>query len=163
MSEGRMPAAELARIGNAILNAASDAIVYADREGAIRFWNAGAERIFGIPVAEALGRSLDIIIPGPQRARHWDGFQKVMETGHSRYGQGDVLAVPGLRGDGTRISLEFTIVPIQAEDGRMEGMIAILRDVTRRFEEVRGLRRTIADLQEQLAAARPASGDAAIV
>jgi len=144
MSNEGLPAVHLDRLGRALLGAVSDAIVYADREGVIRFWNPGAERLFGFVAAEAEGRSLDLIIPEPQRARHWAGFHKVMESGESRYGHGDLLAVPGLRRDGSRISIEFTIVPVHAEDGRMEGMIAILRDVTRRFEEMRALRREIA-------------------
>ncbi|WP_207540872.1 PAS domain S-box protein [Sabulicella rubraurantiaca] len=149
MSDGEWSATELDRVGRALLGPASDAIVVADRDGLIRFWNPGAERIFGFPAAEALGQSLDIIIPEPQRARHWAGFQRVMETGESRYGAGELLAVPGLRGDGDRISLEFTIVPLHAPDGQMEGMAAILRDVTRRFEEVRALRRELAEIRKR--------------
>jgi PAS domain S-box-containing protein len=145
---------ELDRLGRAVLGAAAEAIVAVDRGGAIRFWNPGAERLFGFAAAEALGRSIDIIIPEPQRARHWAGFRRVMDTGESRYGQGDLLAVPGLRKDGTRVSLEFTIVPLRDAAGRMEGMAAVLRDVTRRFEELRALRR-------ELAAARAATTGAA--
>jgi PAS domain S-box-containing protein len=137
------------RLGDAVLGTVSDAIVYADREGVIRYWNPGAERLFGFTAAEAMGRSVDLIIPEPQRARHWAGFRKVMDTGESRYGHGDTLAVPGLRNGGARVSLEFTIVPIHAEDGRMEGMISIMRDVTRRFEEMRTLKRENAILREQ--------------
>jgi PAS domain S-box-containing protein len=148
--------AELDRLGRALLETAPDAIVLADREGVIRFWNAGAERLFGFAAAEALGRSLDIIIPGPQRARHWEGYNRVMETGESRYGAGDVLAVPGLRKDGTRISLEFTVVPLHDPAGRMEGIAAILRDVTRRFEELRALRRQVAAAQGGGGPAEPA-------
>ncbi len=140
--------AQLDRLGRAVLEAAPDAVVLSDSEGVIRFWNAGAERLFGFAAAEALGRPLDIIVPEPQRARHWAGFRRVMETGESRYGAGDVLAVPGLRKDGTRVSLEFTIVPLRDPAGRMEGMAAILRDVTRRFEELRALRRQVAAAQE---------------
>ena len=133
---------------------AAEAIVAVDRAGAIRFWNPGAERLFGFAAAEAVGRSIDLIIPEPQRARHWAGFRRVMDTGESRYGQGDLLAVPGLRKDGARVSLEFTIVPLRDEEGRMEGMAAVLRDVTGRFEELRALRR-------ELAAARAGASGAA--
>lgn len=140
--------AELDRLGRVLMEAAPDAIIFADREGAIRFWNTGAERLFGFAAAEALGRPLDIIVPEPQRVRHWSGFRRVMETGESRYGSGDVLAVPGLRKDGRRISLEFTIVPLRDASGRMEGMAAILRDVTQRFEELRALKRQVAEHQE---------------
>jgi PAS domain S-box-containing protein len=89
--------AELDRLGRAVLGAASEAIFAVDREGVVRFWNPGAERLFGFAAAEALGRPVDLIIPELQRARHWAGFRRVMETGESRYGQGDLLAVPGLR------------------------------------------------------------------
>jgi PAS domain S-box-containing protein len=145
---------ELDRLGRAVLGAAAEAIVAVDRGGAIRFWNPGAERLFGFAAAEAVGQPIDLIIPEPQRARHWTGFRRVMDTGESRYGQGDLLAVPGLRKDGTRVSLEFTIVPLRDAAGRMEGMAAVLRDVTRRFEELRALRR-------ELAAARAAATGAA--
>ncbi|MCO6419504.1 PAS domain-containing protein [Siccirubricoccus sp. KC 17139] len=152
MTAEASPEVDLERLGQALLGAASEAIIYADREGLIRFWNPGAERLFGFAAAEALGRSLDLIIPESLQARHWAGFRQVMQTGESRYGSGDLLAVPGLRQDGTRISLEFTILPVHAEDGRMEGMIAVLRDVTRRFEEVRALKREIAALRDRPAA-----------
>jgi PAS domain S-box-containing protein len=155
MNAKASPAVDLARLGRAVLGATSDAIIYADREGLVHFWNPGAERLFGFSAAEVLGRSLDLIIPEPLRARHWAGFQKVMQTGESRYGDGDLLAVPGLRRDGTRISLEFTIVPFHAEDGRMDGMIAILRDATRRFEELRSLKREIAALRDRPPAKMP--------
>jgi PAS domain S-box-containing protein len=138
----------LERLGRILIETAPDAIVYADGEGVIRFWNAAAERLFGFTAVEAVGRPLDIIVPEPQRARHWAGFRRVMATGESRYGHGDVLAVPGLRKDGSRVSLEFTIVPLRGETGQLEGMAAILRDVTKRFEEMRTLRRELAAARE---------------
>lgn len=128
-----------------VLMIVSDAIIAADRDGVIQFWNPGAERIFGFSSEEALRQSLDLIIPERQRARHWDGYREVMSTGQSRYGQGDLLAVPSMRKDGTRISVEFTIIPLKDTDGRMEGMAAIMRDVTKRFEEMRALRRRLAE------------------
>ena len=158
MSGGAASEAELDRLGRAVLGAAAEAIVAVDRAGVIRFWNPGAERLFGFAAAEAVGRSIDLIIPEPQRARHWAGFRRVMEAGESRYSEGDVLAVPGLRKDGGRVSLEFTIVPLRDPAGGMEGMAAILRDVTRRFEELRALRRQVAAAQEgSPAAPRPAA------
>ncbi len=74
-----------------------------------------------------------------------------MQTGESRYGHGDLLSVPGLRKDGTRVSLEFTIVPLKDESGRMVGMAALMRDVTKRFEEVKQLRRQLAAAAERAA------------
>ena len=131
-------------LADAVLNTSSDAIVASDKDGIIQFWNPGAERIFGFQNGDAIGKSLDIIIPERLRARHWRGYHQVMATGESRYGHGDVLAVPGIRKDGTGVSLEFTIVPVRDAASQMIGMVAIMRDVTARFEELRALRHKIA-------------------
>jgi len=132
-------------ISQALLATRSDAVVAADHAGVIRFWNPGAERIFGHAAAEAVGQSLDIIIPERLRQRHWDGYRHTMATGQSRYGEGEMLSVPALRKDGATISVEFTVVPLHSADGQMTGIIAIMRDATKRFEEVRALRRKLAD------------------
>jgi PAS domain S-box-containing protein len=123
---------------------APDAIIYADAEGIMRFWNHGAERVFGFAESEALGQSLDIIIPERLRARHWAGFTATMRSGSTRYGAGEILAVPAMHKDGRRISVEFTILPFRDEAGRISGIAAILRDVTARFEEMRALRAQLA-------------------
>ncbi len=132
-------------VADAILGAAADAVVATDRDGIIGLWNPGAQRIFGYHADEALGQSLDLIIPERLRARHWEGFRRVMATGESHYGAGDLLSVPGLRKDGQRISLEFTVVPFKDEQGRMQGIAAVMRDVTSRFEEIRGLKKKLAE------------------
>jgi PAS domain S-box-containing protein len=132
-------------VADAIVNAAADAVVATDREGIIRVWNPGAARILGFSAEEALGQSLDLIIPERLRARHWEGFRKVMETGESRYGEGDLLSVPGLHKDGRRVSLEFTIIPLRDAAGRLEGIASVMRDVTSRFEEIRALRLQVAN------------------
>jgi PAS domain S-box-containing protein len=118
-----------------------DAIVYADRDGVIQYWNAAASRLFGFESAEAVGRSLDIIIPERLRARHWEGYRRTMATGTSRYQSGALLSVPALKKDGSQISVEFTIVTITGSDGRLLGIGAIMRDVTERFNELKELRR----------------------
>jgi PAS domain S-box-containing protein len=127
-------------LAEALLHSMSDGIIASDSDGRISFWNPGAERIFGFSRAEAIGHSLDLIIPERLRARHWTGYSEVMRTGESRYGHGDLLSVPALRKDGARLSIEFTIVPLKDDAGAMTGMAAILRDVTARFEELRALR-----------------------
>ena len=132
-------------LARALLGTSSDAIIAADRDGIVRFWNPGAERIFGYTSEDAIGQSLDIIIPERLRKRHWDGYQQVMQGGESRYGHGDILAVPSIRKDGAGISVEFTIVPLTDEAGLLNGVAAIMRDVTKRFEEVRALKRKLAD------------------
>ncbi len=137
-----------AQIAEALLSTRSDAVIAADRDGVIRFWNPGAERIFGHPAADAIGRSLDLIIPERLRQRHWDGFRRTMATGQSRYGEGEMLSVPALRQDGVTISVEFTIVPLRSDRGEMAGIVAIMRDATTRFEEVRALRRKLAEAEK---------------
>ena len=124
-----------------------EAIIYADAQGRIRFWNDAASRIFGYRETETLGESLDLIIPERLRDRHWQGYEQVMKGGQSRYGAGDLLAVPARHKDGRQISVEFTILPLHDDTGAMLGIAAFLRDVTERFEEVRGLRRELAALK----------------
>ncbi len=130
-------------LGEAILSAKSDAIIAADKNGTIVFWNPGAERMFGYASADAVGRSLDIIIPVRLRKRHWDGYHRVMKSGDSRYGHGDVLAVPAIKKNGMGLSIEFTIIPLRNETGELVGLIAIIRDVTKRFEEIHALKRKL--------------------
>ncbi|TMJ66141.1 MAG: PAS domain S-box protein [Alphaproteobacteria bacterium] len=135
---------EIARFSERFVRDAPDAIIYADAQGLIQFWNRSAERIFGFSEAEALGKTLDIIIPESLRGRHWQGYRATMQTGNTRYGVGETLAVPAMRKDRQRISIEFTILPFRDDAGRMVGIAAILRDVTARFEETRALRRQLA-------------------
>lgn len=140
---------DLDRFCRILVRDAADAVIYADAQGMIGFWNKGAERIFGFSEAEAVTQSLDIIIPENLRKRHWDGYDETMRTGKTRYGAGDLLAVPALRKDGSRISVEFTIVPFHDEAGRMVGIAAILRDVTKRFEETKALRQELAKRRQE--------------
>ncbi len=137
----------------ALLQTSSDAIVVSDAEGRIVFWNPGAIRIFGFDAVEAVGQSLDLIIPEKLRARHWQGYRHVMATGHSRYGEGDLLSVPALTKDGRRISVAFTIVMLRDEHGTAVGMASIMRDSTKHFEELKSLRRKIAELESAAPAA----------
>jgi PAS domain S-box-containing protein len=141
-----MPAPTHAELAARIVDGASDAILAADREGRIRLWNRGAEEMFGFTADEVLGKSMDFIIPERQRQRHWDGWNRVMETGVTRYGK-DVLAVPALRKDGTTISIEFTIQLLRDEGGAIWGPVAIIRDVTARFKREKELRARLKELE----------------
>ena len=133
-----------------ILALAPDAILYADREGIIQLWNKGAERIFGVPSDQAIGQSLDLIIPEKLRERHWEGYHKTMETGETRYGT-ELLAVPAMHADGSRLSTEFSIVMLTGDDGKPLGVAAILRDVTQRHQKEKQLRERVAELEAQQA------------
>jgi PAS domain S-box-containing protein len=122
-----------------IVEEMSEAVIVSDRAGVIILWNRGAEVMFGHSAAEALGQSLDLIIPDRFRARHWDGYRTVMSTGVTRYGR-ELLAVPAIRKDGTRISIEFSLALLRDDDGAIAGAAAIIRDVTARWERDRASR-----------------------
>lgn len=121
-------------------------ILYADREGLIRLWNAGAEAMFGFRAEEVLGKSMDLIIPERQRPRHWEGWARVMETGVTRYGR-EVLAVPAMRKDGSRISIEFNILLLRASTGEILGAAATIQDVTERWQQQKELKSRLAALE----------------
>jgi PAS domain S-box-containing protein len=125
-----------------------EAVIVADRQGVVRLWNRGAETMFGYPAAEALGQSLDLIIPERFRARHWDGYRQVMATGVTSYGE-RLLAVPAMRKDGQRISIEFSIALLKDEHGGVAGAVAVVRDVTARWQAERDLRKRLATLESQ--------------
>ncbi len=131
-------------LARSLLLTRADAIIAADRDGIIRFWNPGAERIFGHVENDAIGRSLDLINPERLQQRHWEGYRRTMESGKSRYGEGDLLSVPALHKNGSTVSIEFTVIPLTDESGKRIGMAAIMRDVTKRFEEMRALKRKLA-------------------
>ena len=141
-----MSTSDYAKLSQEILALAPDAILFADRDGIIRLWNQGAERIFGCKAKEAIGQSLDLIIPEKLRERHWDGYHKTMATGETRYGT-DMLAVPAMHHDGSRISTEFTIVLLREENGQPLGVAAILRDVTAQRQKEKGMQDRIAELE----------------
>ncbi len=130
----------------ALVAAAGDAIILADTAGTIRLWNPAAERIFGFSPSEALGSSLDLIIPERLRARHWAGYREVMRTGQTRYGA-DILRVPAIRKDGIRISIAFTVALLRTPDGQVSGIAAFVRDETARWEEEQQMRRRLAELE----------------
>lgn len=132
-------------IAESLLRTRSEAIIAADRAGTICFWNPGAERIFGYAATEAISHSLDLIIPERLRERHWQGYRDTMATGKSRYGEGDVLSVPAMHKNGGTISIEFTILPLRESSGAIIAIVAIVRDVSKRFAEIRELRKRLAD------------------
>jgi PAS domain S-box-containing protein len=133
------------------------AIIVGDREGIMRLWNAGAETIFGWSAAEAIGKSMDMIIPEKHRQRHWEGYDKVMASGVTKYGR-NLLAVPAMAKDGRRISIEFNVVLLKDADGRVLGIAAILQDVTARWERDKALRARLADAEAKLKQAGLLSG-----
>jgi PAS domain S-box-containing protein len=130
-----------------IVEGSPDAILYADRQGVVRLWNPAAERMFGFPAAEALGQRMDFFIPERLRARHWQGWEGTMASGSTRYGAGDLLAVPALHKDGRTLSIEFSIQLLRAADGSIAGSAAVIRDVTARFQRDKELRARLKELE----------------
>ena len=126
---------------------AADAIVVCDARGDITLWNSACERIFGFTSADALGRSLDLIIPERQRQRHWDGYVKTMETGITRYGT-TLLKVPALHKEGRTLSIAFSVSLIKNSDGTVNAIVAIVRDETERFAQDRALKARLAQLEQ---------------
>lgn len=137
-------------LGTQIVAEARDAIIFADKGGIIRLWNRGAAEIFGHPEETALGQSLDLIIPERLRERHNQGYQRVMASGRTKYDK-KLLAVPGLRQDQVRLSLEFTITLVKDDQGRVLGAAAIIRDVTTRWHKEQEQRKRLAELKARLA------------
>jgi len=134
----------------AVMAAVGDAIVACDANGAITLWNAAAERLFGYTQDEALGKSLDLIIPERLRKRHWEGYDKTMETGITRYGH-DVLRVPAIDKQGRSLSIAFTVGMLFSPDKKVTAIVAIVRDETTRFNEDRALRKRLAELEAKAA------------
>jgi PAS domain S-box-containing protein len=130
----------------AIIQAAGDAIVAAGPDGSILLWNRAAERMFGYSEGEALGHSLDLIIPERFRDRHWEGYREVMRTGKTRYGT-EVLRVPAVHRDGRRLSIAFTVALVYSPNEGIQAIAAIIRDETSRWEEERALRQRVAELE----------------
>jgi len=139
----KLPAIDLAQL----VEGAGDAIVVCDARGDIILWNPACERIFGFSREEAMGRSLDLIIPERQRQRHWDGYVKTMETGVTRYGT-TLLKVPALHKEGRPLSIAFTVSLLHGGDGKVSAIVAIVRDETERFQEERKLRARVAEAEK---------------
>lgn len=141
-----MAAEEFDRLCRRIVEGIPEAVVAAGADGTIRLWNSGAERIFGHAASEVVGKPMDLIIPEKLRGRHWEGWRRVMETGVTKYGA-DLLAVPAIRKDGSRISIEFSILLLRDGGGKIDSVVAVVRDVTARWEKEKALKERLAALE----------------
>jgi PAS domain S-box-containing protein len=139
---------------DALIAAIGDAVVVSDVQGRITVWNPAAERMFGFTAAEALGQSMDIFIPERLRARHWEGFDKSMASGTTKYGH-DVLRVPAVDKNGRALSIAFTVAMLFGPDGKVSSIAAVIRDETQRFADERALKKRVTELEAQLAAQAP--------
>lgn len=140
-----------------ILEESPEAVIWADRQGVIRFWNRGAEELFGHRTAETVGQRMDMIIPENLRARHWEGYERVMVQGEpSRYGRREMLKVPALRKDGSRVSVEFTLLTVEHPAFGLIA-VAVIRDASETFAELRDLRKRLAEAEARAGGPSPAN------
>jgi PAS domain S-box-containing protein len=141
-----------------ILKGSPDAVLVCDPSGRVRYWNRGAERIFGFPGSEAVGAALDLIIPERLRERHWTGWKAVMTSGETRYGEGQLLSVPAVHKDGRQLSVEFSIQLLKGANGQVEWVVAVVRDATERYQRDKTLRQELATLRAKTAVPLNADG-----
>lgn len=142
---------KIEKFSEILVRETSDAIILSDKHGVIQFWNRGAEQVFGFTSKEAIGQSLDIIIPENLRKSHWSGYAETIKTGKSKYSAGDLLAVPAIKKDGERISVQFSILGIPDAKGGFEGIAAIMRDVTKEFDRQKALKKSLAEYKRAAA------------
>ena len=129
-----------------LVECVGDAIIVADAHEKIVLWNPAATRIFGYLEEEALGNTLDLIVPERQRQKHNEGYSHSMETGTTRYGA-SLLKVPAKHKDGSMLSIAFTVGMLFDASGKANGVVAIIRDETERFAQERALKKRLADLE----------------
>ena len=134
----------------ALVAAIGDAVMVCDAQGAILLWNPACERMFGHTEAEVLGKTMDLIIPERLRKRHWEGYEKTMATGITKYGH-DVLRVPAIDKQGNSLSIAFTVAMLHGTDGKVSAIASVIRDESRRFNEERALKKRLAELEAKIA------------
>jgi PAS domain S-box-containing protein len=139
-----------------IVEAASEAVIFADRDGLIRLWNRGAELIFGYPATEAIGRSLDLIIPERLRDAHWQAFGRSLETGRTQHAD-RVLTTRSMHRNGDKLYVDLSFGLVKDVNGVVLGAFAVGRDCTARYLAERSLKARVQELEASLGAASGAT------
>ena len=122
-----------------IIEQTSDALIYASRDGKIERWNHAASQLFGFASEEAVGQSLDLIIPERLRAPHWKGFDAAIASGNTRLG-GHPTLTRAERKDGGKLYVEMSFALVKDDEQNVIGSVAIARDVTERVEREKAAR-----------------------
>jgi PAS domain S-box-containing protein len=143
-----------ADVHRALIAQVADAIIFADREGRIRVWNAGAEAVFGYAPDEVLGRRLDVIIPDRLRPAHWAAFDQAIATRQMKHGR-ESMTTRSVHKDGSDLYVELSFALVKDEAGQVLGSVAMARDTTTRFLAQRESRRRIAELEAQVKDSSP--------
>ena len=140
-----------------IVEQASEAVIFADRDGAIRIWNRAAETLFGYTAAEVLGASVDVIIPERLRSAHWEGFRRAIESGQTRH-SGQPLTTRSMHNNGSTLYLDVSFGLARDRAGAVVGAFAIGRDCTARYLSERALRAHVSELERKLEAGAAPEG-----
>jgi PAS domain S-box-containing protein len=138
-------------LAQALIEHLADAVIFADREGLIQVWNAGAEALFGYSSDEVLGRRLDVLIPERLRSAHWAGFDAAIQTGQMKHGR-ESMTTRSMRSDGSDLYVDLSFALVKDGTGQVLGAVAVARDITRRFQAEKESRRRIAELEAHLRA-----------
>lgn len=136
------------KMNELIVEQCPDAIIFADLEGIIRIWNTAAEQVFGFSKEEAIGSSLDIIIPEPFRKAHWRGFERAIADGATKY-TGRSLPTKSLRADGTTIYVKLGFSIILDSTGSVLGALSTARDITVRFKQEQKNQKRLEELENK--------------
>ncbi len=133
------------QLSESILQSIHEAIVYADLKGIIQYWNGGSETVFGFSAEEALGQSLDIIIPEKMRKAHWDGYEKAIARGDTVSGKGSRIT-RALHKTGQTLYVDMSFAMVRDQSGQLVGSLAVARDATERYLDERKLRQQVAGM-----------------
>lgn len=128
-----------------LLQSVPEAVIFSDLDGIIRLWNPGCEKVFGFPASEAIGQSLDLIIPERMRAAHWDGFNKAIQRGGVLPGRTSMITRANHK-SGESIYVDMSFAMVKDASGNMLGSAAVARDATKRFNDEKALRKQLAEL-----------------
>ncbi|MBP7189298.1 MAG: PAS domain S-box protein [Thiopseudomonas sp.] len=136
-----------------LIEQSPDAMIYSDIQGRVRVWNAAASKMFGFSAEQAIGQSLDIIIPEKLRKAHWRGFDAAIAAGVTKH-SGKPMPTKALRADGSEFYTEMGFALIFNNQGEVVGTVAQARDITERFEKGRAERQRLQELEKRLAGER---------
>jgi len=137
------------KMARLLLDQAPDAVIFAGPDGLIQEWNAAAEALFGHAASDAIGQSLDLIVPERFREAHWRGFERALGEGDTKY-RGQALPTRSMRKDGTDFYVELTFAIVHDTDGKVIGALAHARDITERWTHDREQRQRLRELEERL-------------
>jgi PAS domain S-box-containing protein len=151
LKETSVSTTEQAGLSQALIEHLADAVIFADHEGLIQVWNAGAEAVFGYSADQVLGQRLDVLIPERLRSAHWAAFDTAVDTGRMKYGR-ESMTTRSIHKDGSDLYVDLSFALVKDADGRVLGSVAVARDITRRFQADKESRKRLAELEAQVKA-----------